>query len=53
MANILEFQPKKEKEEEPIWECSCGSQLFYITLNGPECNDCGIIHEYEQIWEEM
>lgn len=30
-----------ERVNEPHWTCDCGNQLFYATLNGMYCPNCG------------
>jgi hypothetical protein len=46
MADILDMKDFREKKAEFVWECSCGSQLFYLHVDGTiECRSCKLIRE--------
>jgi len=38
-----QFAPSDDDE---LYECNCGNQLFYITPEGHLCANCGIYNEY-------
>lgn len=51
--NVIEFKPKEvvppEATDDYVFQCSCKSQIFYLTAAGPECHRCGqIMHEYPE-----
>jgi len=33
-------------EPETTWQCNCGNKLFYLTLDGHLCPNCGILNNY-------
>lgn len=37
--------PVLPKEDEIIYKCNCGGELFYISEDGPVCIKCGVTHE--------
>jgi hypothetical protein len=40
----FEFYPR---EDQPVRECNCGNQLFYLTPDGHLCANCGIYQSYD------
>lgn len=38
MGDVIQFKPKETGTM--YWQCTCGCQLFYITLEGYECSEC-------------
>jgi hypothetical protein len=38
-AQVIELRPKEIPDD--VWECQCGSYLFYINPEGCTCSKCG------------
>jgi len=50
--NVIAFkkrdvQQPREDEDDVVFQCTCKSQIFYLTEAGPECHRCGqVLYEY-------
>ena len=49
--NIIEFKKREvkplEENDDVVFQCTCKSQIFYLTKAGPECHRCGqVLYEY-------
>jgi hypothetical protein len=46
MMKIVDLQDFREKKPEFVFECTCGSQLFFLHFDGTiECRSCKHIRE--------
>lgn len=42
MTNVVQLRPPAP-EPEPVWQCNCGNQWFFLHENGRiECSSCGV-----------
>ncbi len=48
MTEVVDLDAFRPKKVELVWECSCGSQLFFMQVDGSiQCRSC--LHIMERI----
>lgn len=47
MSEVINLSDFREKKPEFVFECICGSQLFFLHFDGTiECRSCKLIREH-------